>query len=95
MENNLLHNALYNAFGSKKNFEREIINLAFKCKYKGSLYLKLSNLLNLSLDNKLGSNEYSLMKINLEEHDIYNFIEELDYRLLEESYKKARVLAKS
>lgn len=94
MENSIIK-ALYNAYGSKKNFEKEMINLAFKIHYHGSIYLKLNNYLNLSLDTIIDNSEYEILKIDLEQNDIYNFIEELDYEVLDSSYNLAKALVKS
>lgn len=95
MEKNNFKLALYNAFGNNKYFEREILNIAFKNHYKGNIFLKLNKLLNLSLSNDIKENEYILLKINLDNLDIYNFISEIDYSILEKSYIRARILAKS
>ncbi len=88
--------SLNNAYGSKRNFERELIYSSYKLQNKGKLYLKLNNLLNFNLSPSYNSNtEYILLTCNLECCDIFNFIEDIDYAKLSNAYLEIKKLIES
>ncbi|MBE6137539.1 MAG: hypothetical protein E7176_04000 [Erysipelotrichaceae bacterium] len=89
-------NSINNAYGSKKNFERELIYKAYQNKNTGKLYFKINNYLNFNISKNLDEeNEYSLLTCNLDICDIYNFIEDLDYSKLSNAYHHIRKLIES
>lgn len=93
MKNNLCF--IDNVYGSKKNFERELIYKAYKYKNAGKLYLNINKLYDISLSSTVSNDEYTLLTCNLDICDIINFIEDLDYSKLAKSYNEAIKLIKS
>ena len=88
--------SLNNAYGSKKNFEYELIHKALELRNKGFLYFKLNEHLNFILNNKANiENEYILLTCNLDSCDIFNFIEDIDYNKLAHAYLMVRKLIES
>lgn len=89
-------NSLNNAFGSRKNFERELIYSSYKLLNRGKLYLKVNNLLNFKLSDSYDSDkEYILLTCNLDSCDIFNFIEDIDYIKLSNAYLEIKSLIES
>ena len=88
--------SINNAFGSKKNFECELIQKAYSIGNRGKLYFKINQFLNfvLSIDPKQ-DNEFTLLTCNLDICDIFNFIEDIDYAKLSNAYTQARKLIES
>lgn len=88
--------SLNNAFGSKNNFERELIYKSYKLKNKGKLYLKVNNYLNFNLSSNYNSkNEHILLTCNLDKCDILNFIEDIDYTKISKAYLEIKSLIES
>lgn len=88
--------SLNNAFGSKKNFEQELIYKAYQIGNHGKLYFKVNKYLNFNVSKNINiENEYSLLTCNLDTCDIYNFIEDIDYSKLSNAYYEISKLIKS
>lgn len=85
--------SINNQYGSKKNFEREMIKHAYKFGNKGRLYLNIDNNLLFSFEGI--SSENTILACNLDNCDIINFIEDLDYIKLSNSYNEIIKLIKS
>lgn len=94
MKNNLCKSFIDDVYGSKKNFERELIHNAYKNKNTGKLYLKINKLLKVNLSSTVLEDEYTLLTCNLDISDIINFIEDIDYTKLDYSYNEALKLIK-
>lgn len=88
-------NSLNNAFGSKHNFEKELIRTAYKLQNKGKLYLKVNNYFNFSLSPLYNQNEHILLTCNLDKCDIFNFIEDIDYEKLSNAFLEIQKLIQS
>jgi len=88
--------SIKNAYGSKKNFEFELISKAYQNGNKGYLYFKLNEYFNFIVNNEYqNDNEYILLTCNLDCCDIINFIENIDYTKLSNAYFHARRLIES
>ncbi len=88
--------SLNNAYGSKHNFERELIYKAYQLGNHGKLYFRINNLLNFNLSVKPDEqDEYTLLTCNLDICDIFNFIEDIDYSKLSKAYTEIRNLIQS
>ncbi len=87
--------SLKNAYGSKHNFEHELIKKAYQQGNKGKIYFCVNNYLNFSVSKDSNENEYTLLTCNLDICDIYNFIEDIDYSRLSNAYMKVRSLIES
>lgn len=85
--------SLNNAYGSRYNFEKELIYRAYQLGNRGKLYFKINNLLNFNLSsNSNEDNHYTLLTCNLDQCDIFNFIEDIDYTKLSNAYVKIKEL---
>lgn len=83
--------AFKNAFGSTHEFERALIYEGFQKGNKGYLYLVLDiyknfKILSTTSKNEFNSNVYPLLECDLNQFDILNFIEEIDYIKIANSY---------
>lgn len=88
--------SLNNAYGSKKNFERELIHKAYQNGNRGKLYFRINNFLNFNLSPLPNEeNEYTLLTCNLDICDIFNFIEDIDYTKLSYAYTQIKKLIES
>lgn len=88
--------SLNNAYGSKKNFERELIYKAYQNGNSGKLYFNMNNYLNFNLSKSVDkTTEYTLLTCNLDNCDIFNFIEDIDYAKLSNAYYEIRRLIES
>ena len=93
---NSFFESLNNAYGSKYNFEKELIYKAYQNGNKGKLYFNMNNFLNFTLSPKPNDkNEYTLLTCNLDICDIFNFIEDIDYTKLSYAYTQIRKLIQS
>ncbi len=85
---NNFYTSLKNAFGSIKDFEETLIKAAFISKSK-NIYLVLDYYNNFKIisndDNLLINND--LLKIDLNNTDLFNFIDDIDYEKLKCSYE--------
>ena len=91
-----LMNAIYDAYGSKKNFEYELIKEAYSIGNKGKIYVKINNYCNLTISTKPKTeNEHILLICNLDYSDIFNFIEDIDYSKLSNAYFNTLILIQS
>ncbi len=94
IQDNSIQNFFYslnNAFGSRSNFERNLITESYRLGNKGSIYLcvdKFNNFKIIQIQNneKIEDKLFPLLKINLNNVDILNFIGDLDYYELSKSY---------
>ncbi len=91
--------SLKNAYGSKINFEKELVYKAYQYGNKGRLYFGINRLLNFimypeDLKNE-NNNSFPLLECNLDICDIANFIEDIDYTKLSNAYLKVRKLIQS
>lgn len=85
-----LNECITNAFGSKNDFEKFLIYEAFRHGNKGHLYLSVDRFNNLAIKSDVNPLiDFVVLDCNLDEKDIVNFIQELDYLMLEASYKKS------
>lgn len=91
--------SLKNAYGSKHNFERELVYRAYQFGNKGKMYFSLSPFLNFIMYPEEIKDDYSsaytLLECNLDACDIYNFIEDIDYSKLSNAYHYVRKLIES
>ena len=91
--------SLKNAYGSKNNFERELIYKAYQFGNKGKMFFSLSPILNFTMYPEEAKENYNtfypLLVCNLDACDIYNFIEDIDYTKLSNAYLKVRQLVES
>ena len=91
--------SLKNAYGSKHNFERELIYKAYQYGNKGKMFFSLSPYLNFTMYPEEIKDEYNnfypLLECNLDACDIYNFIEDIDYTKLSNAYLNVRRLIES
>ena len=88
--------SLNNAYGSKKNFEHELIHKAFENGNKGKIYFAMNRYCNFFLKKNLNTNtDYTLLTCNLDYCDIYNFIEDIDYSKLSKAYHEIKRLIQS
>lgn len=88
--------SINNAYGSKKEFERELIYKAYSIGNKGKIHFKIDKLFNFIVsDEPRNENEYTLLTCNLNVCDIFNFIDDLDYSKLSNAYNEALLLIKS
>ncbi len=88
--------SLNNAYGSRYNFEKELIYRAYQNGNKGKLYFRINNFLNFNLSpSPIQENEYTLLTCNLDICDIFNFIEDIDYTKLSYAYGKIKELIES
>ncbi len=88
--------SLNNAYGSRYNFEKELIYKAYQLGNRGKLYFRINNFLNFNLSQKPdGQNEYTLLTCNLDICDIFNFIEDIDYTKLSNAYIEIKKLIQS
>lgn len=78
-----------NVYGSKKNFERELIKNAYKYKNTGKLYLNINKQHDITISANIDKDEYTLLICNLDICDIFNFIDDIDYTKLNASYNEA------
>lgn len=91
--------SLKNAYGSKHNFERELIYKAYQYGNKGKIYFALNHFLNFIMypatQKEDYKSSYPLLECNLDSCDIFNFIEDIDYPKLSHAYLKIRQLIES
>lgn len=88
--------SLNTAYGSKKNFENELIHKALELRNRGILYFKINEHFNFIVNNKSNvASEYILLSCNLENCDIFNFIEDIDYNKLSNAYRETKKLIES
>lgn len=91
--------SLKNAYGSKHNFERELVYRAYQYGNKGKMYFSLSPYLNFIVYPEEIKDDFSasypLLECNLDACDIYNFIEDIDYTKLSNAYLNVRRLIES
>ena len=88
--------SLKNAYGSKHNFERELIYKAYQLGNRGKLYFKINNFLNFNMSPIPDEqNQYTLLTCNLDICDIFNFIEDIDYTKLSNAYTEIKKLIES
>ena len=91
--------SLNNAYGSKYNFERELIYRAYQYGNKGRMYFGINKLLNFTMYPATSKDEFSssypLLECNLDICDITNFVEDIDYGKLSNAYLQIRDLIES
>ncbi len=91
--------SLKNAYGSKHEFERELVYKAYQYGNKGRMYFGINKLLNFIMYPATSKDEYSssypLLECNLDTCDITNFIEDIDYTKLSNAYIQIRNLIES
>ncbi|MDE5867624.1 MAG: hypothetical protein K2O05_02480 [Anaeroplasmataceae bacterium] len=91
--------SLKNAYGSKRNFEKELVYKAYQYGNKGRLYFGVTKLLNFTMYpaslKEENNNSIPLLECNLDICDIANFIEDIDYSKLSNAYLHVRSLIKS
>lgn len=91
--------SLKNAYGSRHNFERELIYKAYQYGNKGRMYFALNKFLNFIMFPSSSKEElhsaYPLLECNLDTCDIVNFIEDIDYSKLSHAYVQIRQLIES
>ena len=87
--------SLNNAYGSKKNFEKELIYKAYQYGNKGRLFFGINKLLNFTMAPEVTSADIPLLECNLDAFDITNFIEDIDYTKLSNAYLQVRNLFES
>ena len=95
LNKNHFFTSLNDAYGSKRNFERELIHKAYKVGNKGKLYFTMNRYLNFYVSNIITNQEYILLTCNLDSCDIYNFIEDIDYTKLSNAYLEIKRLIES
>lgn len=95
----LFMQSLRNAYGSKHNFEKELIYKAYQYGNKGRMCFGINHLLNFMMVPKNLKNDetglYPLLECNLDVCDIANFIEDIDYAKLSNAYLQIRHLIES
>ena len=88
--------SLINAYGSKRNFEKELVYKAYQYGNKGRLYFGINKLLNFTMYpaclKEENSTSFPLLECNLDICDIANFIEDIDYTKLSSAYLQVRSL---
>lgn len=91
--------SLNNAYGSKRNFEKELVYKAYQYGNKGRLYFGINKLLNFTMYpaslKEENQSSIPLLECNLDVCDIANFIEDIDYSKLSTAYLKVRSLIQS
>lgn len=91
--------SLNNAYGSQRNFEKELVYKAYQCGNKGRLYFAINKLLNFTMYPACLKEENAqaipLLECNLDVCDIANFIEDIDYTKLSKAYLQVRSLIES
>ena len=91
--------SLKNAYGSKINFEKELIYKAYQYGNKGKMIFAMNQYNNFimypSSHKYEYKNSYPLLECNLDACDIFNFIEDIDYTKLSYAYEKIINLYKS
>lgn len=91
--------SLKNAYGSQKNFEKQLIYKAYQFGNKGILYFGINKLLNFDMYPECLKDDqsftYPLLACNLDICDITNFIEDIDYTKLSDGYLYVRKLIES
>ena len=91
--------SLINAYGSQRNFEKELVYKAYQYGNKGRLYFGINKLLNFTMypaSLREENNTYiPLLECNLDACDIANFIEDIDYSKLSHAYLQIRSLIQS
>lgn len=89
--------SLKNAYGSQRNFEKELVYKAYQYGNKGRLYFGITRLLNFTMYPAGSENTTSipLLECNLDVCDIANFVEDIDYSKLSHAYLQVRSLIKS
>lgn len=91
--------SLRNAYGSRHNFEKELVYKAYQYGNKGRLYFGINKLLNFTMYPACLKEEnrasYTLLECNLDACDIANFIEDIDYTKLSKAYLQVRSLIQS
>lgn len=91
--------SLKNAYGSKRNFEKELVYKAYQYGNKGRLYFGITKLLNFTMYpaslKEENPNSIPLLECNLDICDIANFIEDIDYTKLSNAYLQVRQLIES
>ena len=88
----LFMESLINAYGSQKNFERELVYKAYQYGNKGRLYFGINSFLNFQVftEDSLEKSLIPLLICNLDICDISNFIEDIDYCKLSNAYLHVR-----
>lgn len=91
--------SLNNAYGSKYNFEKELVYKAYQYGNKGRLYFGINRLLNFTMYpasmKEENTSAIPLLECNLDICDISNFIEDIDYSKLSHAYLQIRSLIES
>ncbi len=91
--------SLKNAYGSQRNFEKELVYKAYQYGNKGRLYFGITKLLNFTMypaNSKADANSsIPLLECNLDVCDIANFVEDIDYSKLSNAYLQVRSRIKS
>lgn len=91
--------SIANAYGSKRNFEKELIYKAYQYGNKGKIYFAINKFLNFIMFPSSSKDEnqssYVLLECNLDACDIANFIEDIDYSKLSNAYTHIRKLIES
>ena len=91
--------SLKNAYGSKRNFEKELVYKAYQFGNKGRLYFGITKLLNFTMYpaslKEENQNSIPLLECNLDACDIANFIEDIDYTKLSTAYLQVRSIIQS
>ncbi|MDE5856014.1 MAG: hypothetical protein K2H06_03105 [Anaeroplasmataceae bacterium] len=91
--------SLNNAYGSKRNFEKELVYKAYQYGNKGRLYFGINKLLNFTVYpaclKEENRSSIPLLECNLDACDIANFIEDIDYTKLSKAYLQVRSLIQS
>jgi len=91
--------SLRNAYGSRHNFEKELVYRAYQYGNKGRLYFGINKLLNFTMYPACLKEEnhasIPLLECNLDVCDIANFIEDIDYTKLSKAYLQVRSLIQS
>lgn len=91
--------SLKNAYGSQRNFEKELVYKAYQYGNKGRLYFGITKMLNFTMYpaslKEENCNSIPLLECNLDLCDITNFIEDIDYTKLSNAYLHVRHLIES
>ncbi|MDE5714586.1 MAG: hypothetical protein K2I42_00465 [Anaeroplasmataceae bacterium] len=87
--------SLNNAYGSKRNFEKELVYKAYQYGNKGRLFFGINKLLNFTMSPEVTKSDIPLLECNLDICDIANFIEDIDYSKLSNAYIQIRNLFES
>ncbi len=87
--------SLNNAYGSKRNFEKELVYKAYQYGNKGRLFFGINKLLNFTMSPESNQSDIPLLECNLDACDITNFIEDIDYSKLSNAYLQIRNLFES